>query len=186
MRKYDILFNKFDRWLLTLTAFLKAPEWKRAYMCVSQHLFSHHQISQDGVGGWSCDSDYRGLKKRIMAMKSAQQDGNDLHLTRTMSSDSEHESLPSPAGTSKWTRSPSHRENPDGARAAQDEQKKQPVAMDARGTQIELDELRMGGDDIPNVSAFLLSQCVYSPFFIPKRRPLHLTTSPLLSRIQVL
>ncbi|KAF8260825.1 hypothetical protein EI94DRAFT_1667630, partial [Lactarius quietus] len=124
----------------------QAPEWKRAYI------------------------DYRGLKKRIMAIKSAQQGGNDLHLTRTMSSDSEHESLPSGAGASKWTRRFNRREKPDGTRVthAQDEQQKQPAVMDAPGTQIELDELRMGGDDILNVGAVFLSQGAFNNFFPEK------------------
>ena len=168
----------------------KAPEWKRAYMCVSQQLLFHHRLSHDGVCGWSCDSDYRGLKKRIMASKSTQQCGNDLHSTRTMSSDSEHESLPSRPGPSKWTGGFNHLENADGGRGqaadVQDERQNQQAVMDAPEAQIELDGLKTRGDDLPNVGAVLLSQCVHSnTFFPPRRRPRHPTASPLLSRVQV-
>jgi hypothetical protein len=148
-------------------------------MCVSHHLPSHRRISRDGMRGWSCDSDYRGLKKRIMAIKSAQQCGNDLHLTRTISSDSEHESLPSGSGPSRWTGCFKHRENTDGGQGravdAQDERQQQQAVMDANGTQVELDELKMRGENIPSVGSVLLSQvCIhhfFKDFLCTRRQP---------------
>ena len=133
-------------------------------MCVSHHLSSRLPISQDGVCGLSCDSDYRGLKKRIMAIKLAQQGGNEL---ANMSSDSEHEDpLPSRSGASKGVNSDgtNHRENADGdcAANAQDYPEKQQTDGNARETQIELEVLREDG--LPNVGAILHSQCMHSIF----------------------
>lgn len=150
-------------------------------------LIFHRQISRDSVCGWSCDSDYRGLKKRILAIKSAQQCGNDLHLTQSISSDSEHERLPSSSRVSKWADFFNHRENAGGHRAAdpQDERQKQEPKQEPETAmeQIELNEVKTGEGDVPNVGADLLSQCVHSIFFSPKRRLPHPTimAAPLLS-----
>lgn len=126
-------------------------------------LIFHHQTSRDGVCGWSCDSDYRGLKKRIMVIKSAQQCGNDLHLT--ISSDSEHESLPSGSGArsgaSKWADFVNHRGNAGGRRAADAQRERQKQEPEAAMEQIELDEVKTREDDVPIVGADLLSQCVH-------------------------
>lgn len=118
--------------------------------------------------GWSCDSDYRALKK---AIKSAQQGGNDPHLTVTMSSDSEHESLslPSASGPSRWSGRVNHRENTDGGRGeavdAQDERQQQQAVMDAHGTQMEPDDLKMRGENLPSVGSVLLAQvCIHQVF----------------------
>ncbi|KAI9458650.1 hypothetical protein BJY52DRAFT_417045 [Lactarius psammicola] len=85
----------------------QAPEWKRAYI------------------------DYRGLKNRIMTIKSVQQGGNDLQLARTMSSDSDHDTLPNGSAASKWTDSVNHRENADGGRGsgAQDRRQRQQTVV---------------------------------------------------------
>ena len=128
--------------------------------------------------GWSCDSDYRGLKKRIMAIKSSQQGGNELHLTRTMSSDSDHDAFPSGSGASKGVDSVNHRENVGGGRTAdaQDSLGKQKTVEGASGTQTALEEPR--GDELPIVGAVLLSQCVHSIFFFQKD-DLHTPGHPL-------
>jgi hypothetical protein len=131
-------------------------------------LISHCQISPVGVCGWSCDSDYRGLKKRIMAIKSAQQCGNDLHFTGNVSSDSEHESIPSGSGSSKWADTFSHRGNAGGRRAVDAQGERREKEPEAAMEQIELDEVKTGGDDVPNVGANLYSQCVHSIFFPEK------------------
>jgi hypothetical protein len=131
-------------------------------------LISYRQISSVGVCGWSCDSDYRGLKKRIMLIKSAQQSGNDQHLTGTVSSDSEHESLPSGSGASKWADVFTRRGNAGGRRAADTQDERQKQEPEAAMEQIELDDVKTRGDDVPNVGVDLLSQCVNSIFF-PKK-----------------
>lgn len=131
----------------------------RIHVRIAAFIF-HYQISWDGVCGWSCDSDYRGLKKRIMAIKSAQQSGNDLHLTQSVSSDSDHERLPSSSRASKWTdvfnRRENQGENAGGHRAAdvQDERQKQEPKQEPETAreQIELNEVKTG-EDVPNVGA---------------------------------
>ncbi|KAI9438622.1 SPX domain-containing protein [Lactarius indigo] len=107
----------------------QAPEWKRAYI------------------------DYRGLKKRIMALKSVQQGENELRLTRTVSSDSDHDTLPGGLGASNWTESSDHRKNVGGRRAADAQDGRQKHQMDARGTQVELQELKIREDDFINMTS---------------------------------
>lgn len=107
----------------------QAPEWKRAYI------------------------DYRGLKKRIMLIKSAQQSGNDQHLTGTVSSDSEHESLPSGSGASKWADVFTRRGNAGGRRAADTQDERQKQEPEAAMEQIELDDVKTRGDDVPNTDS---------------------------------
>jgi hypothetical protein len=101
-----------------------------------------------------------------MAIKSVQQGGNELRFTRTVSSDSDHDT-PSGSGTSKGV-GINHREiaGGSGAAEAQDSAEKQQTVGYARRNQIELEELR--GDDLPDVGAVLLSQCVHSIFFSKK------------------
>jgi len=93
-----------------------------------------------------------------MDIKSAQQGGDGLQLTRTMSSDSDHDALPGGSGASEWLHSINHRENAGGGRAAdaQDGRQKEQT-VDAREAQLELQELQMRGVGLTNVGAVLVS-----------------------------
>jgi len=64
--------------LLTRHLFLsKASEWKRAYMYVSAAVFFCGSVHL-----WSCDSDYRSLKKRITAIRRVRGDaGSQVYVS---------------------------------------------------------------------------------------------------------
>ena len=134
--------------------------------------------------GWSCDSDYRGLKKRIKAIELAERGEND-QMAGSVSSDSEHGSLSSPSVASKWTHPIFHRENSDGGRAAHahDKRRTQLTIAEAPDGELELEELRADGKDFVKVGTVLPCRHVCS-IFIRNRRPLQHPTSCLLSSIQ--
>ncbi|KAH9039192.1 SPX domain-containing protein [Lactarius hengduanensis] len=85
-----------------------------------------------------------------MALKPVQQDGNEH---RTVSFDSDQDTLPGGSGTSKWTDSIDYRGNFGGGRAADAQDGRQKQKMDARETQIELQELKMREGDPTNTTS---------------------------------
>ncbi|KAH9031635.1 SPX domain-containing protein [Lactarius pseudohatsudake] len=94
-------------------------------------------------------------------METCIHDGNEH---RTVSFDSDQDTLPGGSGTSKWTDSIDYRGNFGGGRAADAQDGRQKQKMDARETQIELQELKMREGDPTNYPGVTILEFIPLPW----------------------